>query len=410
MNVRSYIDAAERGEALPEIAGGAFESVAGLASYDLVSGQRVPAVSPVLYDMIYLARDRAFLSRIADGPMVENTQFSWWERQLKPQTMTAVGAITTGDTAVTVTAGQGARITVGAILVDEDFTASDERMIVTAIATDTLTVTRGYGGTTATNHASGWTIRIVGMPAQEMSSIGLDLLRAPSEFINYTQIFRRDLKASRSSQGVKTFSGYALNAKRLQEKLLEIQDELEQTAIYGVSNSGTPLGSDTQLHTTGGLLSYIPAASKDTTAYTAQTPADLKDKLDTKAREIRDAGGDANFVMAGGTIFGAINDLDADQIRLALNDGVRGAQVSAIRTKFGAVLDLVYDRWLPPKYLCVGDYRKVQMRLFSNGGNPHIEELAKTKDGQEFMLIGELGFQVENGTDAFRLFTNIVPA
>lgn len=386
----------------------AFETAAGLASFDITAGQPVPSVSPILYDLIYKDRDRAFLSRILDGPSVANVKYTWWERQLRPATVTATAvAITAAQTSLPLAAGHGGRLVVGAVLMDESGVPAEnaERIIVTLIATDTLTVERGYGGTTANAHDASSIFRIVGLPAQEFSSSGLDLLRHPSEKENFTQIFRRDLKASRSGQGTQTYSGYHLSARRLQEKLVEIRDELEQTSLFGVKNATTPAGSDTQLRTTGGLIQF--ATKIDSTARTNQTSADLKKLIDESAKDLLELGSDPNFVMAGGDIFGKLMDLDADQVRFDVNDGVRGSVVTAIRTKFGGVLDLVYDRWFPKRYLCVGDYRKMQMRLFANGGMPHIEQLAKTKDGDEFMIIGELGFQVENGADAFEVYKDI---
>lgn len=390
-----------------------FETAAGLASFDLASGVAVPSVSPILYDLIYKDRDRAFLSRIVDGPAVPNVKFSWWERALRPASITTnEGAQTSAaDVTITVTAGHADRIVIGAVLMDESDVVAEnaERMIVTAIAGNDLTVTRGYGGTTASTHENQWKARIVALPAQEMSSSGLDLLRAPSELSNFTQILRRDLKSSRSSQGVLAWVGYHINAKRLQEKMVEIRDELEQIALFGVDNTTTPAGSDTQLRTTGGFLDFADkaGANVDTTAYTGQTAANLKAKIDDAAKFLVENGGDPNFVLASAKIFGTIMDLDQDKVRFEVNDGVRGAVVSAIRTKYGPMLDLVYDRWFPNRRLCVGDYRKASMRVFSNGGMPHIEQLAKVKDGDEFMIIGELGFQWENGPDANYFYRDI---
>ena len=388
----------------------AFETAAGLASFDLASGTIVPSVSPGLYDLIYRDRDRAFLSRIADGPAVPNVSFEWWERALRPMTVTMNegGQISAVDTTLTVVAGHADRIVIGAVLADEA-SLSGERVIVTAISGNDLTVTRGYGGTTATTHAQNSVWRIIALPAQENSTSGLDLLRHPSKKTNYTQIVRRDLKASRSSQGVQTYPGYHLNAKRLQEKLEEIRDEMEQFALYGVPAASSPAGSDTVLRTTGGFFYFVDAAGPnvDSTVYTAQTPQDLKDKADSAVKWLIENGGDPNFLLAGSTIFGALMDLDADKVRFQVNDGVRGSVVTALRSKYGPSLDLVMDRWFPAKHLCVGDYRKIRMRVFANGGMPHIEELAKTSDGMNFMIIGELGFQFENGADANYLYKDI---
>lgn len=63
---------------------------------------------------------------------------------------------TTTATTLTLASGHGLRVTVGDVLKDA---AQNELVPVTAISTDTLTVTRGYRSTTATTHASAatWT-------------------------------------------------------------------------------------------------------------------------------------------------------------------------------------------------------------------------------------------------------------
>jgi hypothetical protein len=391
----------------------AFETAAGLATFDLGAGTVVPSVAPGLYDLIYKDRDRSFLSRIRDGDAVPNTEFSWWERTLRPMNVQADADDLDApgvETALTLVAGHASRIVIGAVLVDES--DPTERLQVTDISGAVLTLTRGFGGSTKIAHGASATYRIVALPAQENSTSGLDLLRHPSEVTNYTQILRRDLKASRSSQGVQTYPGYHLNAKRLQEKLEEIRDEMEQFAIFGVPAAATPAGSDTVIRSTGGFLWFVmgqgtPGANVDSAVYAGQTAADLKDKMDAAAKAVQDAGGDANFLLASGDIFGTIMDLDSDKVRFEVTDGVRGSIVTAIRTKYGALLEPVYDRWFPTKYLCVGDYRKNAWRMFSNGGVPHVEELAKTSDGMNFMIIGEGGLQFENAEEANYLYSDV---
>src|SRR5207302_4236267 len=87
-------------------------------------------------------------------------------------------------------------LTVGAVLQDETLGNffSGEQIQVTGITGTTLTITRGYGGTTATTHTNGAIWRIINLPIPEGSGLGADQsrVRAPK----YNIINRWDMNVN----------------------------------------------------------------------------------------------------------------------------------------------------------------------------------------------------------------------
>ena len=96
--------------------------------------------------------------------VAHNPKFEWMEDKLVPNATTLATAIAANNTtSVVVATGDGKLFRAGTILM-----ASTEAMQVTAVSTDTLTVTRGFGGTTAlASIALNTPIYIIGTPNAE---------------------------------------------------------------------------------------------------------------------------------------------------------------------------------------------------------------------------------------------------
>ncbi len=94
---------------------------------------------------------------------VGSAKNEWIEDELTAQTTTLAAAIsTTSATSATVASGDGAdKFPPDVVTYNTVIRVDQEYMLVTAVSTDTLTITRGYGSTTAATHASGATIHIV---------------------------------------------------------------------------------------------------------------------------------------------------------------------------------------------------------------------------------------------------------
>lgn len=74
---------------------------------------------------------------------VSHYKFDVFEKDLLPRRIVIAAAVTSGATSITASTGQGARAAVNYVFMN---TRTREHVLVTAVSTDTLTVTRGIGG------------------------------------------------------------------------------------------------------------------------------------------------------------------------------------------------------------------------------------------------------------------------
>lgn len=197
---------------------------------------------PTLLSMIEVVTD--------PNQFAHNHKHEWNEDKLTPQADTTTGAVLAAAVSVPVT--DGTRFKVHDIWVN---TNTDERIRVTAIAANTLTVTRAVGGTD-TAMALGDELRLVARPQAEGSDPGDDAGQQPVTQFNYTQIIDRTAVVSRSSQGTKKYGIESQIDYQVNVHMDQIARELNNTVIFGVrtQRSATVRGS------MGGVLSFLDQA------------------------------------------------------------------------------------------------------------------------------------------------------
>lgn len=144
----------------------------GKATY--AAGADLPEIAEDVSDIIGIVSpfETPLLDHLGDAKgAARSTVHEWLEDSLLPNT-DAINQTTfspSPTTATSITVNNGARFQVGD-QVKPGTTA--EVMLVTAVATNTLTVTRGYGGTTAATLTNGMAMLILGNAA-------LDVVRRP---------------------------------------------------------------------------------------------------------------------------------------------------------------------------------------------------------------------------------------
>ena len=130
-----------------------------------------------------------FMTMLSRLPSTVATQIkpSWLEDQLFPNasTLSATGA--SGATSATVATGEGVYFRVNDVVLHGP---SGEKLLVTAISGDVLTVTRGIGGVAAAALATGDEVVIIGNAAEQGADTGT--LKSTDRVLgyNYTQIQR----------------------------------------------------------------------------------------------------------------------------------------------------------------------------------------------------------------------------
>ncbi len=136
---------------------------------------------------------------------------------------------------------------------------SREVMLVTAVddENDTITVARGYGGTSAEDLAPEQALRIIGNAALEGDDAPDARQTNRVRRSNYTQIFTSAVEVSGTQQAVNTVGVADELDYQKTERLRELIRDLENCVINGVAPAANPEGSATVRRTMKGIIPFL---------------------------------------------------------------------------------------------------------------------------------------------------------
>lgn len=266
------------------------------------------------------------------------------EDKMRPfQSILATALADGTGTAVVVTAGEG-------VLFREDdiIKIEDESMRVTAVATDTLTVVRGYGETTGVAHAQDLPILLVTRAVQEGEDYKTGFTTLTSQWMNHTQIISESVRVTKTDIAVNKWG---------------VDDELDYQVMKLFNNGGRAgviarFLANTFYHGTreqrtaslpgamGGFnsrLAEIPDSNKLLLAGAAVT----RDDVETVIRGIRDNDGTPDILVTNSWGLKKLSDFYADTIQTTRDETIGGHEITQILTPSGTV-SILYD-WLCPQ-------------------------------------------------------------
>jgi hypothetical protein len=195
-----------------------------------------------------------FLSLVPIAATVaKNHKHEWLEDQLTPQQDTTAASALVGDGTLTVTT-QGS-YKVGDLWVN---TSTDERFLVTSVAANPITITRGVGST-AVAMANGDKLRLVSRPQDEGSDPSPSVGHEAAPVFNYTQIFDRTALVTESALATSMYGIDDLMEREVMLKADEIAREMNMTSIWGVKNQRTGTGA-AQKGRMDGLFAFLDQA------------------------------------------------------------------------------------------------------------------------------------------------------
>ena len=279
-----------------------------------------------------------------------STKIEWLEDTMSPYTTTIAEALDDSETGVDVATDTGAYFRQGDIV-----SVDSEYMLVTSVSTDTLTVTRGYGSTTAAAHNTSSTITLLtrAMPEGADATTGhTTVTLAP---YNYSQIISEAAKATKTAIAIKKYGiddeldyqvGKLFANNGQAGKLAQF---LQRTFYYGkrVIRSASAYGS------MGGFSTFV------TTNVTNLSSASLqKSDIHTKIRQIRDAGGKCTHLITGSWGIEKITAMYEGMIQMTTDEERGGSQITKVLTPHGEV-EVVYDWMCPAGYAYFVDADKI---------------------------------------------------
>jgi hypothetical protein len=204
----------------------------GKATYS--AGVTLPELAEDVSDLIGVVSpyETPLLDALGD-PMREatSTHHEWLEDELLPN-KDAVNDSTFTDPATDTdfVVDNGSRFRVGDQIQVE---GSEELMFVTAISTNTLTVIRGYAGTTAEDLADNQVINILGNAGLEGADKPTARFSNRTRCGNYTQIFTALVEVSGTDMAASQLGLADEMDYQKQERLREMIRDLENTVING---------------------------------------------------------------------------------------------------------------------------------------------------------------------------------
>jgi len=367
----------------------------GKATYS--AGTTLPELAEDVSDLIGIISpyETPLLDALGD-PMREarSTHHEWLEDELLPN-KDAVNDSNFADPAADTSfdVDNGSRFRVGdQIQVD----GSEELMLVTAISTDTLTVVRGYAGTTAEDLADDQVINILGNAALEGADRPAARFTNRSRCGNYTQIFTATVEVSGTDMAASQLGLADEMDYQKQERLRELLRDLENTVVNGGQPSSNPEGAGSVRRSMKGFIQHLSTNVFNTGDSGFPSGNDLdEDKVNYVLRQIwESSSGNVDLIVVGGFQKRKINGFTADSRSYGANETTFTNMVSIYESDFG-VCRIVTSRWVPQDSALFLDSSRVGVLPLA-GRSFHFKPLASSGDYECGELIGEYTLELKN--------------
>ncbi len=317
-----------------------------------------------------------------------NPSFNWMEEEALTKTFSVVtgGGYTAGATQFDTVAGQGTRVRVGDVL---KVVATGEQLLVTAVSTDTLSINRAWGVTSAGSIASAGVILIVGNANMENASTRAVLIGDQTPKTNYTQIFRTPFGISRTANNSEMYGGNDLAHQRMMQ-LIEHQKSMERGFWFGEPKEDTT-GTDPR-RATGGVDYFISTNATDASG--TLTESEFDDFLRTGFRY----GSKTKWLFAAPIITAAISYWAKGKLHTLQKDKTYGVDVTQYVTPFGTVnivnQNIFSETTVYAGYAFLLDLDSPAYRYLANSDTKlktHIE--ANDADGEKDEYLTEAGLE-----------------
>jgi len=311
---------------------------------------------------------------------------------------TYVGRSTTVNDATSLTSATSATqftVTTGALFqIGDVIQIDDEYMWVSAISTNTLTVTRAVAGTQAT-HANSVAVYVRSRARLE----GADASDSPSVEVttgyNYSQIFQKTIEVARSNAKL---TNYGIS-NQVEREIDKSMDELMMLLALLPYHGYRSAGSATTPRAAGGLSTFISTNPSDLSS-AAITQKAIEDEI----QQCWDAGGNPNLIVCGAWVKRKIADMFSGYVRTDIDETRGGITIDRILSPIGLELDILVDRHCPTDEVYFLDTDYVGYVTF----DPFFEEsLGKVGDTEYYgQIVGEYGLVVAYET-AHSILTSV---
>jgi hypothetical protein len=313
------------------------------------------------------------------------TKHEWLDEALNAisSTINEGAEYASGDLTLTVT--NGALFRVG-----DEIQIDDEVLLVTAISTHDLTVTRGYGSSTAAAHDDGSTVTILGNAALEGADALTSRETSRTRRANYTQIIKATVDVSGTTQAV---SWIGVPNEYEHQKTLRLKEclwELERCVLRGTTPGTTDVGSDTVRRSMQGIMHWF-----STNASNASSATMDRDTLDGHIQSAWDNGArNMNLLMVNSFQKRKISTFVTPVTHYGPQDNIIRNVVGKYETDFGA-MDVMLNHNVPTDEVWGLDTDLIKVLPLQGRAFGH-ELLGKTGDAVKGEIVGEYTIELRN--------------
>ena len=371
-------------------------SFSGKATYS--SGATLPEIAEDVSDLVSIVSpyETPLLDALGDPMRVaRSTVHEWLEDELLPNFDIISGAITDGVNQTALEVAHVNRFRSGDQL---RAAGSRETMLVVTInvLTATITVVRGYGGSTREALATGAELRIIGNAALEGDAADAARFTARSRKQNYTQIFSATVEVSGSELASQQLGVADEMNYQKQLRIRELLRDMENSVINGRAAAVNPAGTSTTRRTMNGLISMI------ITNYMRPGIADMpagedvtEEMLNTALRTIwMNSGSPADLILVSPTQKRQINGFMSASRRYAGHDERFSDLVNVYESDFG-VCRVVLNRYVPTGSVLLLNSSHIDVLPLS-GRSFFYKPLATSGDRESGQIIGEYTLELRN--------------
>jgi len=277
-----------------------------------------------------------FLQKLGKEQAIQ-PKFDHFEDELVTDTVTVKGAQTVTDT--TIELDDASPVVVGDVLHNP---ATGENMYVSAVDTsaNTVTVTRGFGGTTAAAIADDAELKNIGSTFVEGGTLANPVSSKVEQKTNYCQIFKKTVELTGTLLASKTLGTTNEETYRIDKAEREFLRGINYAFIYGSKSVGTLNGKP--FRQTGGLIEWISTNVVDNSG-NALTEGVWDDFL----RQVFDYGdSDERLCICSSLALKAISGFAKNKLQVTrIGNQQYGVNVVSYVSPWGTV-QLVHDRTL----------------------------------------------------------------
>lgn len=205
-------------------------------------------------DIAYLAPSETPFTALIKNIKKEkcmSPKFEWLERDQEARwdAINLIAGYVAGATSIVV--DNGAYFRAGMLV---KVPRTGEVLLVTAIATNTLTIVRGFGETSAAALVDNDPLLIIGNTNEEFASAPGDAGGSPTSVFNYTQIFRTPFAVSNTANASATYGGKLITQEQKVHGVDHMRD-MERALLFGERKED--LTGSAPKRATRGLLKFL---------------------------------------------------------------------------------------------------------------------------------------------------------